>query len=189
MHRLLSAVVLLLGIGNAQTAPTNSPVTSLPLNHEQMSIYRAALSGLPSDVPYDLIDLTGILRPDEGDFATCMKDFPAPAHDQTLHRLSRDFADSLHIHMLHLMSPEASAEHPIPYAGSTAGHPVGSPDPLPIPEMCRITLSEIVYDTHHQRAALNVTIRCTTGSHSETHVYKVHHSKWTHFADCGSGIS
>ena len=189
MHRFMFAIVLLLGNSHAQTPPTNSLVTSQSLSREQISIYHAALSGLPSDVQYELIDQTGVLQPDEGDFATCMKGFSAPAQPQTLHRLSSDFADSLSVHRLRLISPQVAAEHPIPYAGSTAGHPVGSPDPLPIAEMCRITLSEITYDIHHQRAALNVTIRCTTGEHSETHVYKSHHGKWTHSRDCGSGIS
>jgi hypothetical protein len=32
-------------------------------------------------------------------------------------------------------------------AFATAGHPVGSAAPLPIPGMCRITLPEIIYDT------------------------------------------
>jgi hypothetical protein len=189
MRRLLIAVVLLLKTGNGQTVSGISPITTVPLNPEQISIYRAALSGLPADVPYELVDLTGVLHPDEGDFATCMKDFPGPAQHQALHHLSSDFTDSLHIHLLHLISPQAAAEHPIPFAGSTGGHSVGTPDPLPIPEMCRITLSEIVYDTHHQRAALNVTIRCTSGDHSETHVYKNQRSKWVHLADFGSGIS
>jgi hypothetical protein len=188
MHRLIFAVVLLVGTDYGQTPPRSGRITSLPLNREQTSIYRAALSGLPSDVPYELIDLTGVLRPDEGDFAICMKDLPAPEQPQALHRLSSHFADSLPVHRLHLISPQAAAEHPMPYAGSIGGHLVGSPDPLPIPEMCRITLSEIIYDTHHQQAALNVTIRCTTGGHSETHIYKSHHGKWRHLADCGSGI-
>jgi hypothetical protein len=189
MCRLLSALVLLLGTGYTQTPPKSPQITTLPLNREQISIYRAALSGLPSDVPYELIDLTGVLRPDDGDFATCMNEFPAREQPQTLHRLSSHFADSLSVRRLHLISPQAAAEHPVPYAFATAGHPVGSPAPLPIPEMCRITLSEIIYDTHRQQAALNVTISCTTGGHSETHIYKRHHGKWRHFADCGSGIS
>jgi len=44
-------------------------------------------------------------------------------------------------------------------------------------------LSEIIFDSYHHRAALNVTVSCIGGGYSETHVYKLHRGNWTHSAD------
>jgi hypothetical protein len=171
------------------SAQSGSPITTSPLSHEQVAVYQAALSGFERGSPYDVIDLTGILRPDEGDYAGCMEGFPASPNSQTLHRLSPKFAATLHVH---LISPEMAAEHPSPPGMGAGVRLMTAPPPSPEhsePMRSRVVLSEIIFDSRHHRAALNITISGPDMGHSETHVYKLSHSKWLLEADCGSGIS
>ena len=68
-----------------------------------------------------------------------------------------------------------------------------TPPPLPPsdPEAKndRVVLSEIIFDSRHRRAALNVSISGPGSGHSETHVYRLTRGKWILEADCGSGLS
>jgi hypothetical protein len=174
----------------AQSGSPATPITLSPLNDRQVAVYHSVLSELRPYGPYDLIDLTGVLRPDEGDYATCMKGFVAPAPAQSLHRFSAQFAQTNH---MHLLSPEAAAQHPFSSSYGVVGvHSMTEPLPPSPPHeetSCRLVLSEVIFDDHHERAALNVTVSCVGGGHSETHVYKLKRGKWVHSADCGSGIS
>jgi hypothetical protein len=149
----------------AQSGGRVTPITSLPLNSRQVAVYRAALSELRAYGPYDLIDLTGVLRPDEGDYATCMKGFTAAAPAQSLHHLSSQFAKANH---MHLISPETAAEHPFSSGyGSMGVHSMTESSvgvPPPDETACRVILSEIIFDSSGQRAALNVTTSCTVAA-------------------------
>jgi hypothetical protein len=169
----------------AQGIPADTQITTLPLHQEQVAVYRQALSEMQSYGPQDLVDLTGVLRPDEGDYATCMKNFLASPQPQQLHRLSRAFA---HLNHMDLMSPQAAAERPFTYSPLRAYSNTEAP-PKPDESHCRVNLSEIIFDARHRRASLNITVSCPAGGHSETHVYKLNHGKWMHSADCGSGLS
>lgn len=187
MRTLAFVMIYVAAIGSAQEG---SLVKTTPLSRDQEAIYRAALSGFEKGSPYDVIDLTGVLRPDEGDYAGCMKNFPAPPSSQSLHRLSPEFAKSIHVH---LISPEMAAEHPFP-SGMSGSGVRSMTSPPPPPEhfelmMVRVILSEIIFDPRHLRAALNVTAVGPGMGHSETHVYQLAHGKWIPAADCGSGIS
>jgi hypothetical protein len=180
---VLLAVLMTGGFLPAQTDP-HAP-GSPPLTRTMEDVYKAVLLQERTNSPYDLIDLTGILRPDEGDYATCMKGFPIAAPSTKLHRLTKAFATKNH---MGLISPEYAAQHRFTgYAGQiqTGSTPQ---EPAKI-EACRIQLSEVVFDSRRQRAALNVTISCQGGGHSETHVYRRKHGTWKLLADCGSGIS
>ena len=59
MHYLAITTSLLLAGGFAQTVSLDTPITSLPLNHEQVAVYRTALAGMKSSGPFDMVDLTG----------------------------------------------------------------------------------------------------------------------------------
>ena len=181
-------MICLAAISSAQNV---SQVTTAPLSHEQAAVYRAALSGFEEGSRYDVIDLTGLLRPDEGDYAGCMKGFPASTSSQTLHRLSQKFATTTHVH---LISPEMAAEHPFPngMTGSGVRSMTAPPPPPPKhlePMRSRVVLSEIIFDSRHRRAALNISVSGPGMGHSETHVYQITDGKWIPIADCGSGIS
>jgi hypothetical protein len=189
MRYLALAIACFAMIASAQSG---NPITTSALSKEQAAVYRAALASFTGDEPFDVIDLTGVLRPDEGDYAGCMKDFPSPTPAQVLHRLSTQFAQTLHIH---LISPEVAVAHPFPSGMSGGGvRSMTATAPAPPPSKSermnpRVVLSEIIFDSSRHRAALNVTVTAPGMGHSETHVYKFAHGKWLLEADCGSGIS
>ena len=186
------AALIFACLGSIGSAQVDLPITTAPLSPERTAVYRAALSDFGGGSPYYLIDLTGVLRPDEGDFAGCMKDFHFLPHSQVLHRLSSQFAKSIPVR---LISPEMAAKHPFPPGFSGVGvtsmtsTPPSLPPEDPVAKNARVVLSEIIFDSRHRRAALNVSISGPGAGHSETHVFRLTHGRWILEADCGSGIS
>jgi hypothetical protein len=143
------------------------PISSSPLDGEQVAVYQAALLEERRFGPYDLVSITGMLQPDEGDYATCMEGFSRSSVPKQSHRLPQGLAATNH---MRLANPNESA--------ADSG-----------PTNCRLILSEVIFDRSHHRAAVNRTVICKNGGSSHTVVYSLRHGVWKHSADCASGIS
>jgi hypothetical protein len=164
-HVFSTFILMLTGL--MQTANVSLPISSSPLNREQVAVYKAALLEERRFGSYELVSITGMLQPDEGDYATCMKGFSPSSVPTQSHRLPQDVAATNH---MRLTDPEESATD----SGSMN---------------CRLTLSEVIFDQDHRRAAVNRTVICKYGGDSHTVVYSLRHGEWKHSADCASGIS
>ena len=70
-------------------------------------------------------------------------------------------------------------QQPAPFTSGRCCHRIPITPPSPDETPCRMILFEIIFDSYHH-SALNVTVSCIGGGHSETHVYKLHRGKWTH---------
>ncbi len=75
MRTLAFLMIYMAAIGSAQEGSSDK---TTPLSRDQEAVYRAALSRFEKGSPYEVIDLTGVLRPEEGDYAGCIKISPRP---------------------------------------------------------------------------------------------------------------
>ncbi len=158
---------ILLSSGLLLSQQVSMPTSSSPLDREQVAVYQAVLLEERRFGPYDLVSITGMLQPDEGDYATCMKGFSPSLVPKQSHRLPPGIAVK---NQMHLTNPNESAAD----SGQSS---------------CKLILSEVIFDQNHHRAAVNRTVICKNGGSSRTVVYSLHHGEWKHSADCASGIS
>jgi hypothetical protein len=127
-----------------------------------------------------------ILQPDEGDYSGCMKGFPQNAPPKIIHRLTEDFAKANH---LHIVDPKL---HKIqdPEEGMRNGLSVESAVESGLSSGL-LTISEVIFDTNHKRAAFRYSFYCGgLCGHAETVVYEKNHRGWKPSKlSCGFGIS
>ena len=81
-------------------------ISSSPFAHHELAVYQAFLADYRRgrSETLNVADLTDILQPDEGDYASCMKGFPKSAPINVVHRLPPEFAVQNH---LRIVDPKA----------------------------------------------------------------------------------
>ncbi|MEO6801960.1 MAG: hypothetical protein ABI197_01810 [Granulicella sp.] len=179
-------------------AVSQSPVqvSSKSLSREQLDFYADFFQDYrkltDSSDTINLAELTGILQPDEGDYAGCMRGF-SKIIPQQVHRWPATF---VHNHNLNLVDP--TVVHRNIGLQSSFGirifpHSTSSTDEIPqVPQKpdSAFTLSEIIFDRKHHRAALNVSFEGVGFGGSSTQVYEYRKGHWHHSNRyCVTGIS
>jgi hypothetical protein len=127
-----------------------------------------------------------ILQPDEGDYSGCLKGFPRNAPPKIIHRLTEDFAKGNNLHIVDpklrkIQDPEEEMRNGLSVESAVES---GLSSGL-------LTISEVIFDTNHKRAAFRYSFYCGgLCGHVETVVYEKHHRGWKPSKlSCGFGIS
>jgi hypothetical protein len=187
---LVFALFLLQSAHLIYAQPDSVQVQSSPFTREQTAVYQAFLADYrrgDDARTINLADQTDILEPDEGDYSGCMSKFPKAARGKTVHHLGEEFARENRLRVINpklhkLSDPEEgwrlkgeSVESAV-QAGFDSG---------------LLTLSEIIFDAKHRRAALHYSFVCgKLCAHVETVVYEKRHGVWKRsLLSCGYGIS
>lgn len=189
-HKRLVVALVFLQFAHLSCAQTDSvQVLSSSFTQEQIAVYRAFLADYRRGNDARTINVaeqTDILEPDDGDYSGCMKDFPRSSRGKIIHRISNEFAKS---NRLRITDPKS---HKIsdPQEGMEKGQSVESAVRSGF-DSGLLTLSEIIFDPSHQRAALHFSFVCGgLCGHTETVVYEKRHGAWkASRLSCGFGIS
>jgi hypothetical protein len=170
--------------------PPQIEIRSSPLNSEQIAVYRAFFldyrQGNSRENTINAAELTETLQPDEGDYSGCMKGFGQDPPVKAIHRLTEDFANENSLHLvdpkLHkVQDPADSMRNGLSVESAVeSGFRSGL-----------LTISEIIFDAKHKRAAFHYSFVCgQLCAHSETVVYEKRHGAWKRSKrSCGYGIS
>jgi len=190
MRALAVCILILLKIAFPLSAQTDSLLISFsPLTREQTAVYQAFFADYRHRGGAEIInvaEVTDILQPDEGDYSGCMSDFPRSSPAKVGHRLSEDFAKQNHLRIVDprvhkVLDPEEAISRGQSVEGAVElGFKSGF-----------LTLSEIIFDANHKRAAFHYSFRCGgLCGHVETVVYEKRHGIWkASERSCGFGIS
>jgi hypothetical protein len=193
IYALVIAATLLPSAGLHCAQPQQVQTSFSPLTREQTAVYGAFLTdyhrgspGSPRREMIDVAETTEILQPDEGDYGGCMKGFPRVARKEVIHRLSEDFANQNH---LHLVDPKLH-KFQDPQDGMRNGLSVENAVESAF-KSGLLTISEIIFDANHKRAAFHYSFVCgQLCAHFETVVYEKRHGVWKPSKlSCGYGVS
>jgi hypothetical protein len=187
---LIAIPLLLYGADQSTAQPSQLQPTALPFTSEEVAVYRAFFAdhfrGKSQREPIAVSEFTLILQPDEGDYSDCMKGFPQNEPPQTIRRLTEDFAKQ---NNLRIVDPKL---HKIqdPEEGMRSGLSVESAVKSGLSSGI-LTISEIIFDKKHKRAAFRYSFYCGgLCGHAETVVYEKNHQGWKPTKlSCGFGIS
>jgi len=189
-------VVLILALILGQASVLNSAqppqveILSSPLTLEQAAVYHAFFVGYRQGSSrgdtINAAELTETLQPDEGDYSGCMKGFGQESPVKVIHRLTEDFAKENNLHLvdpkLHkVQDPADSMRNGLSVESAVeSGFKSGL-----------LTISEIIFDAKHKRAAFHYSFVCgQLCAHFETVVYEKRHGGWKRSKlSCGYGIS
>lgn len=189
MKRALIAVIagllptLLFAQSQKKPQLSNGDLTS-----EQIAVYRDFLASYDtaSRQSINLSEATSTFRPDEGDYAGCMKDFPQIQGIFEIHMFRASFARETHVRLVDyekfkLSEPEAAVRR-----GDTIEKSVEAGFAGGI-----LTVSEILSDKRHHFAALHYSFMCGgLCGHTETIVLRRSRRRWVQTQkSCGFGIS
>jgi hypothetical protein len=180
-------LLLLHWIASAQSIrPASEP---RPVGRDELAVYKTFINGYRLNAKVDqvyVVDNTGVLRPDEGDYATCMKEFSQPAPTQTTRRLGADFATACRVNLVKEPYRGEFSE----YVSQLEDHRSTGSAGGAKPSGCSLGLSEIIFDKRHHRAALGYQISCSWGGGSTaTLVYKRVGRSWVESKPyCATGI-
>lgn len=191
IYVLKTAVVILLpsaAINYGQ--PPQVQISFSPLTAEQTAVYGAFLTdyrrGSRRQEIIDVAETTEILQSDEGDYGGCMKGFPKVAPVEVIHRLTEDFANQNH---LHLVDPKLH-KFQDPQDGMRNGLSVENAVESAF-KSGLLTISEIIFDSNRKIAALHYSFVCgQLCAHFETVVYEKRRGVWkASKRSCGYGVS
>jgi len=122
----------------------------------------------------NVAEVTDILQPDDGDYSGCMKGFPKAPPGKIIHRLTEDFGQQNH---LRIVDPRTHKVQD-PQDGMRKGQPVESAVAAGF-NTGVLTLSEIIFDENHKRAAFHHSFYCGgLCGHSETVVFEKRRGMW-----------
>jgi hypothetical protein len=159
---------------SAQQGPQ---ISSSPFTPEQTAVYQAFLafySREESQSWLNVAETTYALQPDDGDYSGCMKGFPRVPPTKVIHRLTEDFGKKNH---LHVVDPKIHKIHD-PQDGMRNGQSVEAAVRAGV-DTGLLTLSEIIFDDNHKRAAFRYDFICgSLCGHSETVVYERRRGVW-----------
>ena len=164
-------------------------ISSSSFTPEQAAVYEAFFADYRrgrSQPWMNVAEVTDTLQPDDGDYSGCMKGFPKAPPDKVIHRLTEDFGQQNH---LHIVDPKTHKVQD-PEDGMRKGQSVESAVKSGF-DTGLLTLSEIIFDVNHKRAAFHYSFYCgRLCGHSETVVYEKRRGVWKPSKDsCGYGIS
>ena len=187
-------LVVALGIFHSAalaSAQQEQQISSASFTHEQTAVYQAFFADYRrggSQSWLNVAEATDILQPDDGDYSGCMKGFPKapPAQAKQIHRLTEEFGKKNH---LRIVDPKVHKVQD-PQDGMRKGQSVESAVKSGF-DSGFLTLSEIIFDENHKRAAFHYYFYCGgLCSHNETVVYEKRHGVWKPSNNsCGYGIS
>jgi hypothetical protein len=186
-------VVLALGVfcGSALASAQldQRQISSSPFTLEQTEVYQAFLADYRrggSQHEINVAGVTDILQPDDGDYSGCMKGFAKALPAKVIHRLTEDFGQRNH---LRIVDPKLHKVED-PEDGMQRGQSVESAVKSGF-DTGLLTLSEIIFDLNHKRAAFHYSFYCgRLCAHSETVVYEKRRGRWRPSKNsCGYGIS
>jgi hypothetical protein len=177
MNQALMIAMLLTSATFYQSSATPVPkVSSSPLTSEQGEVYRDFLIDYKtrSKNGLNLADLSFILQPDEGDYSGCMQGFPQSSVPTEVHRFDEKFGQSNHVR---IVDPQ---KHKIKDPGDSIRN--GQSVESAVQEGFAngvLSLSEVIFDSTHQRAALRYSFYCgRLCAQSETVVMEKHNGAW-----------
>jgi hypothetical protein len=187
---LVSALILVQVSALNSTQPPQIEIRPSPLTSEQTAVYHAFFvdyrQGSSRGDTINAAELTETLQPDEGDYSGCMKGFRQDPPVKVIHRLTEDFANGNNLHLvdpkLHkVQDPADSMRNGLSVESAVeSGFRSGL-----------LTISEIIFDAKHKRAAFHYSFVCgQLCAHYETVVYEKRHGAWKRSkSSCGYGIS
>jgi len=182
----LMIVFLALAVSAQQEQPQT---VSSSFTHEQTAVYQAFFADYRrggSQEWMNVTEVTDILQPDDGDYGGCMKGFPNAPPAKVIHRLTQEFGQQNH---LRIVDPKIHKVQD-PQDGMRTGQSVESAVKAGF-DAGLLTLSEIIFDVNHKRAAFHYSFYCGgLCGHSETVVYEKRRGVWKPSKNsCGYGIS
>jgi len=157
---------------------------------EQTAVYRALFvdyrQGSSRGDTINAAEFTETLQPDAGDYSGCMKGFRQDPPIRVIHRLTEDFARENNLHLVDpkihkVQDPADSMRNGLSVESVVeSGFKSGL-----------LTISEIIFDAKHKRAAFHYSFVCgQLCAHYETVVYEKRHGAWKRSnRSCGYGIS
>ena len=172
---LISAALICSGnsFGQEELKPKMS---EKPLTITQIEVYRAFLMSYleGSKGSTNLAEKTEPMEPSKEDFKGCMNRFPKGSSAHKVHVFTTEFAQDDRIRLVDGDK----------YEISDVGNFMGRKEDLDnavqkAVDAGVLTLSEVVFDSHHHLAALNFGFRCgrLCGSGS-TVIFELHQGKW-----------
>jgi hypothetical protein len=168
----------------------------IPLTRDEFAAYKAFIDGERSrgEVELLVVDHTGPLTPDDGDYATCMKGFPKPASKQHPRSFEHKLEQEWNVHLVNAPIKAPSG----PGAGFIVIRPGDPQKSLPDESsksqpakiQCSTQFSEIIFDRRHRRAAFWAGMSCTSwGGPGGTLVFKREGQSWNlSDSTCPTGI-
>jgi hypothetical protein len=185
--------VLALGVFHsaalASAQQEQQQISSSSFTQEQTAVYQAFFADYRrgrSQEWMNVAEVTDILQPDDGDYSGCMKGFPKAPSDKVIHRLPEDFGQQNHLRIVDPRTHKVQG----PEDGMRKGQSVESAVKSGF-DTGLLTLSEIIFDANHKRAAFHYSFYCGgLCGHSETVVYEKRRGVWKPSKNsCGYGIS
>jgi hypothetical protein len=170
--------------------PAQVETISAHLTLEQSAVYRAFFADYyrasTRREPIYVSEFTEILQPDDGDYNGCMGGFPQVPPANLIHHLTEDFARQNHVQ---IVDPKLHKVRD-PGDGMRNGLSVQSAVESGF-RSGLLTISEVIFDASHRRAALHYSFHCgELCGHTETVVYEKRHGVWKPSKrSCGYGIS
>ena len=168
----------------------------VPLTRDEFEVYKAFIDDSRARGDREdllVVESTGPLTPDEGDYATCMKGFPQPAPKQHPRIFERLIEKKWNVRLVN-----APIKLPPAFSGGVEMHPGETPKSPPDEEsnsrqtraQCSIQFSEIIFDRHHRRAAFWAGMSCTSwGGRGGTLVFRRVGQGWSQTdTSCPTGI-
>jgi hypothetical protein len=191
VYKVLVSAPILVQVSALNSAqPPQIEIRSSPLTSEQTAVYHAFFvdyrQGSSRGDATNAAELTETLQPDEGDYSGCMKGFRQDPPVKVIHRLTEDFANRNNLRLvdpkLHkVQDPADSMRNGLSVESAVeSGFRSGL-----------LTISEIIFDAKHKRAAFHYSFVCgQLCAHYETVVYEKRRGAWKRSkSSCGYGIS
>jgi len=185
-------VVLALGFFHsaalASAQQEQQQISSSSFTHEQTAVYQAFFAAYREGLSrqwMNVAEVTNILQPDEGDYSGCMKGFAKAPPDKVIHRLTEDFGQQNHLHIVDPKTHKVQDPEDEMRKGQSVESAVKSGFDTGL-----LTLSEIIFDVNHKRAAFRYSFHCGgLCGHAETVVYEKRRRVWKPSKNsCGYGI-
>lgn len=166
----------------------------VPLARDEFAVYKAFIDDERSrDAHEDLlvVDHTGRLTPDEGDYASCMKGFPQPTPKQHPRRFERRLEREWNVKLVGIpikVRPEASTGGIILPNDAQKSPADGESNSRQTRYQGSIEFTEIIFDRQHHRAAIWATVFSNWGERGGTLVFRRVGQSWKESDACPTGI-
>jgi hypothetical protein len=184
----LSLATLVLIAPQGFTQSGRPQVSYSRFTRDELAVYQAFLADFRqgSNETLNAADRTDILQPDEGDYTGCMKGFEQSAPTNIVHRLTPEFATQNDLSIIDPKSHKIDDPQDAMLMGRSAEDATEAGFKSGV-----LTLSQVIFDKNHSRAALHYTFVCgRLCAQYETVVYEKRRGVWKNSGhSCGYGIS
>jgi hypothetical protein len=169
--------VALICSGNSFGQKSQAPkISEKPLTMTQVEVYRAFLASYldGNGGVINVAEKTEPMEPSEDDFKGCMNQFPKGSSTKKVHVFTTEFAQDDRIRLVD------SDKYKIPDVGNFMSRKEDLDSAVQkAVNAGLLTLSEVVFDSHHQLAALNFGFICgSLCGHGGTVIFRLHQGKW-----------